>query len=199
VDNESSNESHGEGDGRNNDPSDGVLLFFSLKLLSRLDTLLNEVLVRRLVRYNSEHAVCHVVDGVVASEERVTEKEEILLVSDNRDGADRAILTFGCVKNVVFRVHDVPVLVEHELEGSKLASLSALKGEESILDLVFFNAELPDKLLGEGDEVTLGHEGERSTGIEDGEDSSGLRMLVSSPGEGVIFALRSVGDSLAHR
>jgi len=66
------------------------------------------------------------------------------------------------------------------------------------LNLVFLNAELLDKLVGEGDEVTLGDESEGSTGIEDGKDSSSLRMLVSTPGEGVRFALRSVGHSLAH-
>jgi hypothetical protein len=63
---------------------------------------------------DTEHTIGHIMDGVVASEEWVSEKEEILLVSDDSESTDSAILVLRSIKNVVLGIHDVPVLVEHE-------------------------------------------------------------------------------------
>jgi hypothetical protein len=63
---------------------------------------------------DTEHTIGHIMDGVVASEEWVSEKEEILLVSDDSESTDSAVLVLRSIKNVVLGIHDVPVLVEHE-------------------------------------------------------------------------------------
>ena len=65
----------------------------------------DERLVRGCVRYHSELTICHVVDGVVPSQERITEKEEILSVRNDSQSTQRAVLILGSIENVIVRVH----------------------------------------------------------------------------------------------
>jgi len=95
------------------------------------------------------------MDRVVTSEEGVSEKEEILLVRDDSQGTDRTILTLRSIKNIIFRIHNVPKIMEHDLNCTKFTLFCALKGKESVLNLIFFNTELPNKLCSEGCKVTF--------------------------------------------
>lgn len=121
-----------------------------------------------------------------------------MLVSDDSESTDSAVLVLRSIKNVVLGVHDVPVLVEHEFQRAELVSLSTLEGEESVLHLVFLDVELFDEGGGKGAEVTLRNKSERGTSVKNGENSSSLRVLVLSPRVRIILPLRSKGHALAH-
>mgnify|MGYP003331234757 CR=1 FL=1 len=96
------------------------------------------------MRSYSEHAIRHIMDRVVASKEGVTKKEEVLLIRDYSQSAYSAVLVLRSVKYIVRGIHDIPVLIKHELKGAEFTSLSAVEGKEAILDLVLCNAELLD-------------------------------------------------------
>jgi len=84
------------------------------------------------------------MDRIIPAQERVSEQEEVLLVGHDGQSADRAVLLFRGIKNVVTSVHNVPVLIKHELKLFKFGSLRALEGEEAVLNLELLNAELPN-------------------------------------------------------
>ena len=62
--------------------------------------------------YEAEVAVSHVVDRVETLEERGSKDEEILFVSDDRDGADVRVNFDGEIASS----HLVPIKVKHEIQ-----------------------------------------------------------------------------------
>jgi hypothetical protein len=64
------------------------------------------------VGYEAKIAIGHVVDRVETLEERSAKDEEILLVSDDRDGADLRVNFYSEVASS----HLVPIKVKHEIQ-----------------------------------------------------------------------------------
>jgi hypothetical protein len=65
------------------------------------DTLPDEILGGGLVRHHTEHAISHIVYGIVPTQEGVSEQEEVLLVRHDGQGADRAVLFLGSVEDII--------------------------------------------------------------------------------------------------
>jgi hypothetical protein len=191
-------ESHTQRNTRNDNPSKRSLLFFNAQSLSGFDSIFDEILSRGYVRSDSEHTISHIVNRIVASEEGVTEKEEVLLVSNDGKSTYGAVLVLGSVENVIVRVHNIPFLIEHELNRRELRFLSTLKSKESILNLVLSDIKALDELCSKCTEVTLGYKSKRGTSIEDGEDCSSSRVFVGTPCESVLLSGCSERHSLAH-